>query len=60
MPWPSGRVSRRHAVALREGDVWRMADLGSTNGLLVNSKRRRSIQLTPGDEIELGGVTLIA
>jgi hypothetical protein len=57
---PSGRVSRRHAVALREGEVWRMADLGSTNGLLVNSKRRRSIQLTPGDEIELGGITLIA
>lgn len=57
---PSGRVSRRHAVASREGEVWALADLGSTNGLRVNGERRRSIQLAPGDEVELGGLTLIA
>jgi hypothetical protein len=57
---PSGRVSRRHAVAAREGEIWTMADLGSTNGLRVNGEERRSFQLTPGDEIELGGITLIA
>jgi hypothetical protein len=57
---PTGRLSRRHAVALRDDDIWRIVDLDSTNGLRINSKRRRSIQLTPGDEIELGSVTLIA
>jgi len=57
---PSRRVSRRHAVASREGEVWAMTDLGSTNGLRVNGERRRSIQLAPGDEVELGGFTLMA
>jgi FHA domain-containing protein len=57
---PSRRVSRRHAVASREGEVWTLTDLGSTNGLWVNGERRRSIQLAPGDEVEIGGLTLIA
>jgi hypothetical protein len=57
---PSGRLSRRHAEALRHRGGWQMVDLDSTNGLRINNKRRRSIQLTPGDEVELGGVTLIA
>jgi pSer/pThr/pTyr-binding forkhead associated (FHA) protein len=57
---PSGRVSRRHAVVSREGDIWTMTDLGSTNGIRVNREDRRMFQLAPGDEIELGGITLIA
>src|SRR5262249_25354010 len=57
---PPRRVSRRHAKASREGEVWTLTDLGSTNGLRVNGERRRSIQLAPGDEVELGGLTLIA
>jgi pSer/pThr/pTyr-binding forkhead associated (FHA) protein len=57
---PFRRVSRRHAEASREGEVWTLTDLGSTNGLRVNDERRRSIQLAPGDEVELGGLTLIA
>jgi FHA domain len=57
---PSGRISRRHAVASREGEIWTLADLGSTNGLRFNGEERRSLQLAPGDEIKLGGLTLIA
>src|SRR5689334_8553262 len=57
---PSGRVSRRHAVVMREGEIWTMLDLGSTNGIRVNREDRRTFQLAPGDEIELGGITLIA
>jgi hypothetical protein len=57
---PSRRVSRRHAEASREGEVWTLTDLGSTNGLRVNGERRRAIQLAPGDEVQLGGLTLIA
>jgi hypothetical protein len=47
-------------VASREGEVWTLTDLGSTNGLRVNGERRRSIQLAPGDEVKLGRLTLIA
>jgi pSer/pThr/pTyr-binding forkhead associated (FHA) protein len=57
---PSGRVSRRHADLSRESGSWTIADLGSTNGLCVNRELRRSFQLAPGDEIELGGITLLA
>ena len=57
---PSGRVSRRHAFASRNGEIWKMEDLDSTNGLRVNREERRSFQLAPGDEIDLGRITLIA
>jgi hypothetical protein len=57
---PSGRVSRRHAMAVREGEIWTIQDLGSTNGIRVNREDRRTFQFAPGDEIELGGITLIA
>ena len=36
-------------MASREGAVWTLTDLGSTNGLQVNGERRRSIHLAPGD-----------
>ncbi len=57
---PSGRVSRRHAVMVRDGEIWTMHDLGSTNGIRQNREERRSFQLAPGDEIEIGRITLIA
>jgi hypothetical protein len=56
---PTGRVSRLHAVLVRDGENWTMHDLGSTNGLRLNREERRSFQLAPGDEIELGGLMLI-
>jgi hypothetical protein len=49
-------VSRRHAqvLALAAG-TWTIADLGSTNGVLVNGRRiNASEQLTAGDRIVLG------
>ena len=57
---PSGRVSRRHAELRRDRDAWSLQDLRSTNGTRQNREDRRTFQLAPGDEIELGGVTLIA
>jgi Inner membrane component of T3SS, cytoplasmic domain len=56
---PTGRVSRLHAALVRDGEIWTMHDLGSTNGLRLNGEERRSFQLAPGDEIELGGLMLI-
>ena len=57
---PSGRISRRHAELRRDRDTWNVQDLKSTNGIRQNGEDRRTFQLAPGDEIELGGVTLIA
>jgi Inner membrane component of T3SS, cytoplasmic domain len=57
---PSGRVSRQHAAAVREGERWMLQDLDSTNGIRVNGEGRLSFQLVPGDEIAVGGITLLA
>lgn len=57
---PSGCVSRRHAIVAREDETWTIHDLGSRNGLRVNRELRRTFQLAPCDEIDLGGITLVA
>lgn len=53
-------VSRKHAVIeRREGGEWRITDLGSTNGTLVNGKRVVQAVLASGDRVELGSATLV-
>jgi hypothetical protein len=48
-------ISRKHAAVKRSGQGWVVEDLGSTNGVLVNSRRIGAPQpLHPGDRIELG------
>lgn len=49
-------VSGRHAVILREGDRYRLRDLDSTNGTLVNGAPVREMLLNPNDTITLGDV----
>ena len=51
-------VSRRHARVAEEGGVWRITDLGSTNGIKVNGERIATSELAHGDRIELGTVRL--
>jgi len=45
----SSRVSREHAVILREGGSFKVRDLGSTNGTLVNGRQIEEIALADGD-----------
>lgn len=49
-------VSRRHAEVLpAAAGTWTIADLGSTNGVVVNGHRiQGAAQLQPGDRIALG------
>lgn len=52
-------VSGRHAMLLREGEDIRIRDLGSTNGCFVNRSRVTDQVLAHGDEIRLGGASLV-
>ena len=47
-------ISRRHAELRSDGTSWRIADLGSTNGIKVNRRRVDQAALRPGDRITLG------
>ncbi len=47
-------VSRKHAVLVREGDVYRIEDQGSLNGTFVNRRRIDSAPIESGDELQIG------
>jgi Protein of unknown function (DUF3662)/FHA domain len=54
-----GNVSRRHAEVVPSEGGWAIADLNSTNGVVVNGRRvRGSAPLRSGDRIELGTTAL--
>src|SRR5205085_421913 len=47
-------LSRRHCVARREGEGFRLVDLDSLNGTFVNGRPVREHALAHGDEINIG------
>jgi hypothetical protein len=53
-------VSRRHAEMRPTSEGWTLADLGSTNGVLVNGRTLEGPQpLSAGDVIELGSTEIV-
>jgi pSer/pThr/pTyr-binding forkhead associated (FHA) protein len=52
-------LSRRHCEFFLRDDVLELKDLASANGVLVNQRRVSTAQLKPGDEIQMGSVTLL-
>lgn len=53
-------VSRTHAEIRRENaNAWSVADLGSTNGTLVNGRHIASTMLQEGDRITVGTTTFL-
>ena len=48
------QVSRHHAEVRPDHDGYRVVDLGSTNGTLVNGTRVAEHALRDGDEIVVG------
>jgi adenylate cyclase len=51
-------VSREHAEIVRDANGWTIADLGSKNGLKINTYRTRQQQLRDGDCIDVGTAKL--
>jgi pSer/pThr/pTyr-binding forkhead associated (FHA) protein len=57
----TGRISRLHARLVQNGAArWLLHDLASKNGIRLDGARCREIELAAGDEIGIGGLTLIA
>jgi pSer/pThr/pTyr-binding forkhead associated (FHA) protein len=52
-------VSRRHAEFHRTGDTFTVSDVGSLNGTYVNRDRIDRVQLTDGDEVQIGKYRLV-
>ncbi|MBX3157646.1 MAG: FHA domain-containing protein [Deltaproteobacteria bacterium] len=54
------RLSREHARLVSHGVLWTIEDLGSKNGTWIDGARRQSSAITPGTEIRVGNVVLVA
>ncbi|MBK5227302.1 MAG: zinc-ribbon and FHA domain-containing protein [Actinobacteria bacterium] len=53
-------VSRRHAeITRKEGEGFKLNDVGSLNGTYVNKERVEEAELRSGDEIQVGKFKLI-
>jgi pSer/pThr/pTyr-binding forkhead associated (FHA) protein len=52
-------VSRRHAELVREGDGYRVRDVGSLNGTYINRERTDDAALHHGDEVQIGKFKLV-
>ena len=52
-------VSRRHAEFHRTGSAFTVGDAGSLNGTYVNRDRIDRVQLTDGDEVQIGKYRLV-
>ncbi|GMU03892.1 FHA domain-containing protein [Corallococcus caeni] len=50
----SGRVSREHAIVVREGNDYFIEDLGSSNGTWINHQRIKRQKIADGDTFNLG------
>lgn len=51
---PDYSVSRRHAAIQRDGDIWFVYDLKSTNGIQVNHAPVQRSQIRVGDLLKVG------
>jgi hypothetical protein len=52
-------VSRRHAELIRQGDTYKVRDVGSLNGTYLNRERIEEATLANGDELQIGKFRLV-
>ncbi len=51
-------VSNRHAQIIHQNGRWKIVNLVSTNGILINGQKKLTTYLSDGDKIGLGSVNL--
>jgi predicted component of type VI protein secretion system len=56
---PLGDVSRKHCRLIRDGETFRVEDLGSSNGTFRNGERVQEATLVAGDSVQLGPVVFV-
>jgi pSer/pThr/pTyr-binding forkhead associated (FHA) protein len=56
---PLGEVSRKHCRVLKDGEMLKIEDLGSSNGTFLNGRRVQEALLSPGDSIQVGPVVFV-
>src|SRR4051794_19275481 len=56
---PLGDISRKHCRLIKEDNVLKIEDLGSSNGTYVNGKRIHESELAPGDTVQIGPVVFV-
>lgn len=56
---PLGDVSRKHCRLVRDGEMLKIEDLGSSNGTYLNGQRVQEALLSPGDSIQVGPVVFV-
>ena len=56
---PLGDISRKHCRLVRDGDILKVEDLGSSNGTFLNAHRVQEALLSPGDSIQVGPVVFV-
>jgi pSer/pThr/pTyr-binding forkhead associated (FHA) protein len=56
---PLGDISRKHCRIVRDGDMLKLEDLGSSNGTFLNAHRVQEALLSPGDSIQVGPVVFV-
>ena len=52
-------VSRRHAEFAHDVDGYKVRDVGSLNGTYVNRERIEEVELSSGDEVQIGKFKLL-
>jgi len=60
VPIDDRKLSRRHCRIYREGDAWRVADLQSRNGTMLNGTPILDDLLAEGDRVEIGRTRITA
>ncbi len=58
VPVKDTKASREHAKVYRQGAVFSIVDLNSSNGTFVNGRQVTKQRLETGDEITIGSVTI--
>ncbi len=56
---PLGEVSRKHCRIIKDGDILKLEDLGSSNGSFHNGIRVQESTVQAGDTVQIGPVVFV-